>query len=346
MMKKRKGLLLLPFLCLCACAKSNPLIQIFLYDAADTFIASLSSSLQGKLAGFYDATVWDASRKQATQNAQILDAIGDSRTKVLVVNTVDRLASSAIVEKAESVSPKLPVIFMNREPLKSVLAPENDDWVKQNCFYVGSDPASDGQLQAEIANSLFGGPSAWASSPYNKNHDEYVDVAIIKGEQGHQDSELRSANCIDHLKELNYKVNILETDYANWERSVATTLMATFYKPNIELLFCNNDDMALGAIDFLNSSAGKALASKSEGNFDERYCPIIGVDATEAGKAAVADGSMTGTVLNDASTQALVLSDLISYSVSGKEMPTYGQSVVIDDNYYHVRGKTVTKSTL
>jgi hypothetical protein len=64
----------------------------------------------------------------------------------------------------------------------------------------------------------------------------------------------RSANCIDHLKELNYKVNILETDYANWERSVGNhrLMKPPFYKfLTIELLFCNNDDMALGAIDFL-----------------------------------------------------------------------------------------------
>jgi hypothetical protein len=56
---------------------------------------------------------------------------------------------------------------------------------------------------------FFGGPSSWSTSPYNKNKDAYVDVAIIKGEQGHQDSELRSTNCVNHLKELGYQVNVL-----------------------------------------------------------------------------------------------------------------------------------------
>ena len=342
MSKKLKGALFLPFLCLAACANSSPLVQIFIYDSTDTFISSLTSLLEQDLNGVYENKISYAERKQATQNAQILDAIGESRTKVLVVNTVDRLASSAIVEKAESLSPKLPVIFMNREPLKSVLTPDNDEWVRQNCCYVGSDPAVEGQLQADIANDLFGGPSLWASSPYNKNKDAYVDVAIIKGEQGYQDSELRSTNCVSHLKELGYQVNVLETDYANWERSVAESLMETFYQPAIELLFCNNDDMALGAIDYLSS--GKATASKESGTFAERYCPIIGVDATQKGKEAVENGTMTGTVLNDAATQAQVLSDLISHAVSGTSMPTYSSSVVVDDNYYHVRGKTVTKN--
>jgi methyl-galactoside transport system substrate-binding protein len=342
MNKKLKGGLLLPFLSLVACSSSNPLVQIFIYDSTDTFISSLTNSLEEKLSGVYENKIAYAERKQATQNAQILDAIADKNTKVLVVNTVDRLASSAIVEKAESLSPKLPVIFMNREPLKSVLTPDNDEWVRQNCFYVGSDPAVEGQLQADIANALFGGPSLWLTSPYNKNKDAYVDVAIIKGEQGHQDSELRSTNCVSHLKDLGYQVNVLETDYANWERSVAETLMETFYQPAIELLFCNNDDMALGAIDYLQS--GKATVSKQSDNFAEKYCPIIGVDATEKGKAAVEAGTMTGTVLNDAATQAQVLSDLIAHAVSGKEMPTLSSSVVVDDNFYHVRGKTVTKS--
>jgi ABC-type sugar transport system substrate-binding protein len=62
------------------------------------------------------------------------------------------------------------------------------------------------------------------------------------------------------------------------------------------------------------------------------------------GEEAVEEGTMTGTVLNDAATQAQVLSDLIAYTVSGTAMPTYSSSVVVDDNYYHVRGKTVTKN--
>jgi ABC-type sugar transport system substrate-binding protein len=71
------------------------LVQIFIYDSTDTFISSLTSLLEQDLNGVYENKISYAERKQATQNAQILDAIGDSRTKVLVVNTVDRLASSS-----------------------------------------------------------------------------------------------------------------------------------------------------------------------------------------------------------------------------------------------------------
>ncbi|MCH3909577.1 MAG: galactose ABC transporter substrate-binding protein [Bacilli bacterium] len=351
-MKKNKALLLFGALCLASCSTSAETVQIFIYDSADPFIASLKESLFSKLEGHYSYQTYMAERKQTTQNQQIIDAIDDKSTKIMVVNTVDRLASSAIIEKAESVSPKVPVIFMNREPLESDLQPADDEWVWSNCYYVGSDPAYEGQLQAEMADELFGGASNWSTSKYNKNGDDKVQVVVIKGEQGHQDTELRSKNCVEKLRELGYNVEIVATENCNWERDLAKKAMANLYSDSIELLFSNNDEMALGAIDYLNSYANEETNSSASSSvdsslpFDERFFPIFGVDATSDGRAAVRSGYMDGTVLNDASTQASIISGLIDHFLKGGDLPSGSDKIIKEQNYYHVIGTKITKDNL
>lgn len=343
---KAAALLLLPSLALLSCSTAPQNAQIFIYDFTDPFIASFSLHIQDRLKDYLPFSLSYAERNQPTQNTQIINALSDKSTKLLIVNLVDRLAASAIIEKAEKSPQKPPVFFINREPLSDDLNPSNDMWVSENCYYVGSDPLLEGELQADIADTLFGGASNWQSSPYNKNHDAAVDVAILKGEQGHQDSEQRSRYCISRLRELGYTVNLLETVYCNWERSVAKTTMKTFYRDDIELLFSNNDEMALGAIEYLNENAATLKPNDKSTSFASRYFPIIGVDATVDGKAAIENGTLMGTVLNDSDKQSEVLLDLIHHQIDGKPIPDYASSsVVVNGNYYHVVGQKVTKDS-
>jgi methyl-galactoside transport system substrate-binding protein len=359
-----KTLMLLPLVGICACSTPSRVAQLFIYDSTDTFISSLRVDLCNRLDGYISYNVNKAERKQTTQNEQMIEALNDSRTKILVMNTVDRLASSALIEKAENKN--VPIVFFNREPLPDDFA---GAWAQKNCYYVGSDPSVEGTLQAKIADQIFGGKDAFSTSVYDKNKDGIVQVAILKGEQGHQDAEQRSQYCVSELKALGYSVEITTTAYCNWERSVAKETMKTLYNSSIELLFCNNDDMALGAIDYLNSgTAGKTTSSSvsssfsstlnsssaeasssisSSGSslpFDQRYFPIIGVDDTAAGQEAIEAGYLAGTVLNNADKQATVIFDLIKHILDGADIPSYSlEEVVPNGNFYHVLGQIVRK---
>src|SRR5574344_585959 len=284
----RKSLLLLPFLALSACQSPSELAQIFIYDSTDTFIKSLQSDLAKKLDNYVAYSSYYAERKQTTQNEQTIDALNDSRTKILIMNTVDRLASSALIEKAESKN--VPIIFFNREPLAEDFAGE---WAQKNCYYVGGDPSYEGSLQGTIADQIFGGATVFPKSIYDKNKDGKIQLVLLKGEQGPQDTEQRSQNCIAQLQSLGYSVDVIGTAYCNWERSVAKETMQKLYSNEIELLFANNDDMALGAIDYLQNPSSSASSSSITSSssvpsssssasdpslpFAQRYFPIIGV---------------------------------------------------------------------
>ena len=59
----------------------------------------------------------------------------------------------------------------------------------------------------------------------------------------------------------------------------------------IELVICNNDGMAEGAVSALNDKGYNLGTGK-----DCKMIPVFGVDATDAAKQLIADGKMTATV--------------------------------------------------
>jgi methyl-galactoside transport system substrate-binding protein len=339
MAKNKIGLTLalLPSLLVGACARSNPYVSLFVYDLSDTFMHSLQSAIINDLAGAYDCNnpSYDAGGKQSVQNEEFVEELDRGRSNAIVMNTVDRLASSALIEKAEA--KKVPLVFINREPLKNDM--QKDDWAKENCFYVGGNPTNEGNEQAEIADGFFGGFSSFGASRYDKNKDGKVQVAILKGEEGHQDSEARTASCISKLQGLGYTLEIVATTYCNWKRGLAYEATKNLADKGVELLFANNDEMALGAIQALQEE--NASSSASEGSFQDKNYPIVGCDGTIEGKAAVKEGYLIGTVLNDAETQAKVVTDLLHYILSGTPLPTYGQAVSASENFYHVTGEKI-----
>ena len=68
----------------------------------------------------------------------------------------------------------------------------------------------------------------------------------------------------------------------------------------VEVVFANNDDMALGAID----------ACFEAGMSEDQLPFVVGVDATPPALEAIAEGTLKGTVRNNASAQASAMLDL------------------------------------
>ena len=97
----------------------------------------------------------------------------------------------------------------------------------------------------------------------------------------------------------------------------------------IEAVVCNNDAMALGIIDELQHRG------YNEGD-GSRYIPVVGIDATEKALNAVKDGSMVGTVYNNAPAVARTVVRLTSLLTRGEEvnvkslgMPVSGRQVMV-----------------
>jgi methyl-galactoside transport system substrate-binding protein len=79
----------------------------------------------------------------------------------------------------------------------------------------------------------------------------------------------------------------------------------------VELVIANNDEMALGAI--------AALQNAGYNKDGATVIPVFGVDATDAAKEAIGNGSMTGTIKQDAEGMANTVATIVSNLLAGKD---------------------------
>lgn len=299
-----------------------PKIGVAIYKFDDTFMSYVRNAIQSNATGKAEVEMVDSQNAQPTQNDQV-DAFLSKKVSVIAINPVDRTAAAAIIDKAKARN--TPVVFFNREPL-----PEDmKKWDK--VYYVGAKAEQSGTMQGQIALDY------WKKNPgADKNKDGVIQYIMIKGEPGHQDAELRTQYSIKTLTDAGIKVEKLAEDTAYWDRPKAVEKMKAFYAKygdKIEMVFCNNDDMALGAIEAL----------RQEGYFSNgKYMPVVGVDATAPAIQALEQGTLLGTVLNDAKNQGKATFDLAYALAMGKDVATAGWKID-DGKYIWVPYQMVTK---
>ncbi|NCB28633.1 MAG: galactose ABC transporter substrate-binding protein [Clostridia bacterium] len=292
-MKRLLAAALALFLCT-GCGASNGGVRnlrvgICLYRQDDTFISLMAEDMQRAAKAIEQEknvrltlTFRDAQYSQTLQNEQA-SAFLEKGYDVLLVNVVDRTAAASLIDKAKSAN--TPIILFNREPV------EEDLRRYDNAYYVGADAAESGTLEGKLLSDQYAADPA----SLDRNGDGRLQYVMLEGDQGHQDSVIRTEYVIKQLTEAGIKTDKLATGIANWQRVQASTKMALWleqYGDRIEAVIANNDDMALGALDALDAAGithGPA---------------VVGIDGTPAGLEAVTARRMLGTVYNDAAGQS------------------------------------------
>lgn len=302
-----------------------PNVGVAIYKFEDTFMQGVRKSIKKNGNGIAKADIVDSRNSQPMQN-EIVDSFLTKKVNALVVNPVDRTAAGVIIDKAKAKD--TPVVFLNREPL-----PEDmKKWDK--VYYVGAKAEDSGTLSGQIIVDY------WNSHPEaDKNGDGVLQYVMLKGEPGHQDAELRTQYSIQAVEEGGIRVERLEEDTGMWDRAKGKEKMASFLAAKgdkIEAVFANNDDMALGAIEAL----------KDAGYFTgDKYMPVVGVDATAPALQALEQGTMLGTVLNDAENQGIAAIVLASLLANGEEVTKESLGFEItDDQYIWIPYQKLTKS--
>jgi methyl-galactoside transport system substrate-binding protein len=309
-------------------AKGKPTIGVAIYKYDDTFMTGVRNAITAAAEGKAAVEMVDSQNSQPTQNDKV-DLFITKKVNALAVNSVDRTAAGVIVDRAKAAN--IPVVFFNREPLI-------DDMKKwDKVFYVGAKAEESGTISGQLLVDY------WKAHPEaDKNKDGTLQYVMLKGEPGHQDAELRTKFSIRAIEDAGIKVQKLAEDTAMWERVKGQEKMAAFLAANgdkIEAVLANNDDMALGAIEALKAAGYNKDAKK--------YIPVVGVDATTPALAALADGSLLGTVLNDAKNQGAATLNLANVLAQGqtpnKENTGYD---ITDGKYVWISYKKITKENM
>ncbi|SEC47573.1 galactose ABC transporter substrate-binding protein [Paenibacillus sp. GP183] len=310
-------------------AKGKPTIGVAIYKFDDTFMTGVRNAITAAAEGKATVDMVDSQNSQPTQNDKV-DLFITKKVNALAINAVDRTAAGVIVDKAKAAN--IPVVFFNREPL----ADDMKKWDK--VYYVGAKAEESGTISGQLLVDY------WKAHPeMDKNKDGILQYVMLKGEPGHQDAELRTKFSIKAIEDAGIKVQKLAEDTAMWDRVKGQEKMQAFLAANgdkIEAVLANNDDMALGAIEALKA------AGYNKGD-PKKYIPVVGVDATAPALKALEDGSLLGTVLNDAKNQGAATLNLANVLAQGQTPNKQNSGYdIVDGKYVWVPYKKITKDNM
>lgn len=258
-------------------------VGVCIYQFSDNFMTLFRTELENYLVslGFDKAniTIADGANDQATQTNQIQNFITDG-VDVLIINPVNSSSAATITDMV--VDANIPLVYINREPD----ADEEARWADKgwNVTYVGCDARQSGTMQGEIIADL----------PDNGdlNGDGKVSYIMIEGDPENVDAQYRTEFSVKALTDAGIEVDCLSDQVGNWDQTQGQQLVANAlgqYGEEIEVVFCNNDAMALGALQAI-TDAGRTVGT-------DIY--LVGVDALTEVCEDVLAGTITGTVFND-----------------------------------------------
>lgn len=282
-------------------------IGVCIYKFDDAFMTTYRNALQEILEGKgYTVTFMDGKNDQAEQNNQINNFIAQE-VDALIINPVMTSAADQIITTVKDAN--IPTVLINREPTAEQMA------AYDKLVYVGCDARQSGTMQGELILDT--------ENKGDINGDGKISYIMIQGDPENVDAQYRTEFSVKALTDAGMEVEELDLQRGDWDRNkgqeIAQNDLAKF-GDEIEVVFCNNDDMAIGALQAIQAAGRKVN--------EDIY--LVGVDALDAALNEVANGNMTGTVLNDAQGQAQGAVDAMEALLGGATYASGEQSIYVD----------------
>ena len=304
-------------------------VGVFYYTFADTYIASVRTAMDAELTNLgVSFNNFDGNNNQTTQNEQIQTAVTDGYN-LLVVNMVTS-GSPDVANEIISLANGTPVIFFNR----AIEADGEEGTVlnaNSNICFIGTDAPEAGHLQGKMVGEYL--LANWDT--VDLNGDGKISYAMFKGDEANVEAIYRTqygvedADAVlteagkpaleyfDASNSAKYQVDLGGAWSAQAALDYMNTNLSQYNEANgnmIELVICNNDNMAEGAISALEA------AGYNTGAEGATVIPVFGVDATDAAKELIAAGKMTGTVKQDAEGMAAAIASVVKANGEGTAM--------------------------
>ncbi|MCR4739386.1 MAG: galactose ABC transporter substrate-binding protein [Lachnospiraceae bacterium] len=287
---------------------ANAKVGICIYQFADNFMTLFRTELENYLIsqGFAkeNISIQDGANDQATQTNQIQNFITEG-VDVLIINPVNSSSAETITDMV--VNAGIPLVYINREPD----AAEEQRWQDNNwnVCYVGCDARQSGTMQGQIIADL-------GLEAIDFNGNGKVDYIMVEGDPENIDAQYRTEFSVKALTDAGMEVNELDDQVGNWDQAQGQQIVANAlanHGNDIEVVFCNNDAMALGALQAIQT-AGRTVGK-------DIY--LVGVDALTEVVEDVIAGTITGTVFNDHIAQSHGAADAAINFVNGNTNDYY-----------------------
>ncbi len=219
--------------------------------------------------------VVDADGDQAKQLQQI-SQMKEKGCDSLIVEPVMLDAAGELLQAIQTTG--LPAVLIDRELDTALLS------AYPRIAYVGTRSASRGEIQGQMALGL---PNSG-----DLNEDGILSYMLLRGPEDHVEAVACTTALETALAAGSLETECLSTVYGDWTKESGKTLtaaeIATFGK-DIEVIFCGNDQMALGAFAAI-TDGGRTVGK-------DIY--LYGMNGDSEAKAAVESGTLSGTVFTD-----------------------------------------------
>ena len=272
-------------------AKTEYNIGVLVWKFNDTYGSSVRLAMEEaakeigeELGVTINLNAVDANDQIATQLEQAPTIF--AQNDFVIINLADVNSGEAIIDIAKDY-PDVQYLFYNKP-----LAPETMADVLQNSIFIGTLEREAGDMQGEILADMYA-----ADPSIDLNGDGVLQYVVFMGEPQNTEAQARTQYCVETAEACGLKMEaVTETIVANWDTQQALDGMNAVWAANkgkIEVVFCNNDDMALGVVAALNADG------YNTGVEGDPEIVVIGVDATDTGLESMRQGGMTATVKQD-----------------------------------------------
>ena len=316
-------------------------VAVFYYDFSDVYISSVRNSMNSQLDALgVKYNNYDGAGNQSQQTDQINTAIANG-ANLLIVNIVETSSPDAAQNAVEAArTAGIPIIFFNREVSNEVVNSY------EKCAFVGTDAPEAGHMQGKLVGDyLLANYDA-----VDLNGDGTISYVMFKGQEGNAEAEARTQFGVEDANAVLTAAGKPELVYYNasatdkylvdqggkWSAQAAndymSSILSEYSETNgnmVELIICNNDGMAEGAVS--------ALQGAGYNTGDGKTIPVFGVDATDSAKQLINEVKMTGTIKQDAEGMASTIVNLVSSVKNGGNLMDNTSSFNVDEGVAKIR---------
>ena len=258
-------------------------IGVLMKDTSDQFVKNIADAIQARADELpeVELLMQDAGGDISKQLAQC-ETMVTQGVDAIILNAQDSEGLGAAVDLCNEAG--IPIIECN-----TLTTNDNYD------TYVGSNDVDAGEIQGNYINDLLGGEG---------------NICIMYGPIG-QSPQIYRKEGYDNTILTSEGITVLADQTANWKRDEALALAENWILnyPELDAILCQNDDMAMGALQ----------AVEAAGKLDQ--ISVSGIDAIPDALQAVKDGKLSCTVFQDSKGQGAQSVDVALAWAKGEEQP-------------------------
>lgn len=302
---------------------------IWKYD--DTYGSTVRAAMEKYAAAYSQEmglnvklTMYDAADDMAKQIEQATIIAGE-KPDIVIINLAEVANGKVLVDMFKQAN--IPFLFYNKQPAEETV---QSVLIDTGTIFIGTLARQAGDMQGEILADLYKKNPA-----IDRNGDGTLQYVMLKGEANNNEAIARTQYSVETAVANGLKLEQLgQTLVCDWDQAKAQeAITATWasFGDKIEVIFANNDMMALGAVAALNS------VGFNTGVAGEPSVVVIGVDAVDSALESIKKGGMTATVKQDGDAMGKANIRIAINGAQGKEWLDGTDYKYTDDKFKCIR---------